>query len=228
MYEFNYKQTVPSGTTVTCIVPRAWLALPLPTLGEQVNYIDNRAPLTSLPDFVFEFSEESGAQLPQSVELTIYQYPPNEDSGYISLTDHSTRITFAPEWSLSDKSPGQLKVYLLNHIFGSLALSASLGNIYLDFGEVVRWIAGSHELRYSFGTGYSPDEIFPQLRGQFPDDGSDRTFAMLFCREEAMRLDYLARLSQRFTRGGPSILADAAVMGGRMLISTMACDRRTD
>lgn len=228
MYEFNYKHTMPGGATITCIVPAAWLALPLPTLGGQVNYIDNQTALSNLPDFLFEFCEETGAQSREAVLLTIYQYPPNEDSGYISLTDHATRITFAPELSFSDTSPGQCEVYLLNHLFGSLALSASLGNICLDVGEVVRWVAESHELRYSFGTGDSPDEILPQLQGQFPDDGADRTFAMLFCREEVMRLEYLARLAKRFTRGGPSFLADAAVTAERMLISTMASDRRTD
>lgn len=221
MYEFNYKHIMPGGTTVTCSVPSAWLALPLPTLGGQINYIDTQGALCSLPDFIFQFSEEPGTQPLQSVLLSIYQYPPNEDSAYILVADHPTKITFVPN-GLSDPGQAQRAVCLLNHIFGSLVLSASLGNINLDFGEVVRWITESRELRYSLGIGSTLEEIFPQLQGQFPDDGSDRTFAMLFCREEAMQLDHLTKLSNRFTRGGPSIMADAAVAAERMLISVLA------
>lgn len=223
MYEFNYKHIMPGGATVTCSVPSAWLALPLPTFGGQINYIDSEGALCSLPDFIFQFSEEPGTQPLQSVLLTIYQYPPNEDSAYILVADHSTRITFVPNVP-SDPGQVQREVCLLNHIFGSLALSASLGNIYLDFGEVVRWIAESRELSYTFGIGSTPEEIFPQLHGQLPDDGRDRTFAMLFCQEETMQLEYLAKLAKRFTRGGTSIMADAAVTAERMLISVMASD----
>lgn len=221
MYKFNYKHIMLGGATATCIVPSAWLPLPLPAFGEQINYIDSEGALCSLPDFIFAFSEEPGTQLFQSVLLTIYRYPPNEDSAYIRVADHSTKIIFVPSGP-SDLGQAQCAVCLLNHIFGSLALSASLGNIYLDFGEVVRWITESRELRYSFGIGSTPEEIFPQLQGQFPDDGSDRTFAMLFCREEAMQLGYLTKLSNRFTRGGLSIVADAAVAADRMLISVLA------
>lgn len=210
--EFNYQHIIPGGATVTCIVPSAWLALPLPTFGGLVNYIDHHSPLCSEPDFVFEFCEGS-----EAVILTVYQQPQSMDSGYISIFDYSTQISFEV-----DEHRARREVLLLNHIFGSLALSASMGNIYLDFGEVARWIAGCRELKLAFGIGSTPEDIFPQLRGYFPDEGSACTFAMLFCREDTMRLDYLSMVSKRFTRGGPSLLSDAAINTGQMLISVLA------
>ena len=236
MYQFNYQHLRPyqdlhsnDGPIFSCIVPTEWLQKNLPTMGGDVVYSDRHGQMDGYTNYVFEFSDEAPTECrPRAICLNIHRREAASDNNsspsYHKLFAVPARIHCSTIKDCDANDNWCFEVVLLNHFFGTCALSASLGNIYLDFDDVIAAMSESSEFVLEFGVGKLPQDILPGILERLDAKQAKSVFGMLFNKTETMRLAYLDELIDGVSlpTGDPlTIVSDAAVIDDRMLISIL-------
>ncbi len=168
MYKLNYQFLFPSEAPIfTCIVPTAWLSKNLPTMGGDVVYVDSQSSQEIRTDYVFLFSEGGIAEQSRTIILDIHHKKWTAETGQTAI--HS-RLLAAPVKihcrAIGDREINNdwcVEVLLLNHFFGSCALSALMGNQYLSYSDVFDVMQMSSEFEFEFGIGEKPSDILPEI-----------------------------------------------------------------
>lgn len=226
MYQFNYQNLVPEDKPIfSCIVPTNWLSRKLPTMGGDVVYVDKQSPIETLTDCVFEFSEQLQKGLSRTIYLDIYHRNATEDN----LSVEHTKIFAAPAiihcCAIEDHDVNDdwcNEVLLLNHFFGWNALTASVGNVYLDFADLISVMSKSSEFVFEFGIGETPTDILPGILDRLASIKAKCLFAMIFCKQQMMRLAYIREVSGALDSDDALLLlSDVAVDQEKMLISVL-------
>lgn len=216
MYQFNYQGLLPPDELfITCIVPTAWLTKNLPTMGGCVSYADGREQLTSCASMAFEFSDDGSTA---DSSRTIYLDIQSDGKRCFDkpVTIHCQNIKDSDvdnDWCI--------EVVLLNHLFGCNALSASMGNIYLDYADLIAVMQKSLDFDFKFGVGEIPSDILPGILGH----DAKSAFWMIFCNEKKMRMTYyketMKAMHASYSEDALILLSDVAVDQEKMLISAL-------
>lgn len=222
MYQFNYQYLIPEDKPfVTCIVPTGWLSKNLPTMGGSVTYADKRESISTCTYYVFEFTEKvQTSESFRSIGLNIDTM--KNGVSYAKLFEKPANIHCHAIEARDANNDWCIEVLLLNHCFGSHALSASMHNTYLDYGDVLTMMQMSSEFSFEFGIGNTPAEIHPGLLNHLPASRAKCSFVMLFCKQQMMRLAYIDETVEAFDSDDSMILiTDVAVDQDKMLISAL-------
>lgn len=229
MYQFNYQYLIPEDKPfVTCIVPMDWLSRNLPTMGGSVTYADKRDPMSTYTYYVFEFTDMARIGEPhRTICLDIHCLKAKEGDqipvNYTKLFDIPAQIHCRAFDGHDANNDWCIEVVLLNHFFGSHALSASMQNTYLDYGDVLHIMQMSSEFNFEFGIGNVPADIIHGLSNCLSTCEAKSTFVMLFCKQQMFRLAYIDEIVDQFDSvDSPFIIADIAVDQDKILISVLA------
>lgn len=230
MYRFNYEYLPAEGKPVfACIVPAKWRQKNLPTMGGEIVYVGQQDRMNACTDYVFEFFDETLTEsLPRTICLDIHHRKTISDNAplasYSKLFATPARVQCATFNDSDESNDWCFEVVLLNHFFGSHALSALMGNIYLDFHDVLAVMSLSHEFTFEFGIGKTPQDILPGIIERLGVNDAKSAFAMLFCKSGTARLAHLDEIVGAISRLGDDVasaISDAAVDDDRMLISIL-------
>lgn len=230
MYRFDYEYLPTEGEPAfTCIVPAEWLQKNLPTMGGEIVYVSQQDRMNACTNYVFEFSDGILAEgLPRTICLDIHHR--EAISSNASLANYSklfaapVRIQCAAIKDSDESNDWCFEVVLLNHFFGSHALSALVGNIYLDFDDILAIMSLSHEFILEFGIGKTPQDILPSIIERLGANDAKSAFAMFYCKYGTARLAHLDEIMGVISQLGDDvtlIISDAAVDDDRMLISML-------
>lgn len=216
MYRYKYQHLLPEDVPIfACIVPAAWLERKLPDMGGCVCYAASRESMSTIPQFTYRFADiESRDKSMRVISMEIW-----EDEK--ELFERPVRV-YCPgipaEFESDEWSP---EVLLLNHLFGFCALTASMGNVYLDYSDVLTMLRMSEEFDFRYGIGESPVAIASEILVHDAKSG----FGMIFCDEQKMRLAYLGELQDVLARScvedGAVLMTDIAVDQKKMLVSVL-------
>jgi len=226
MYQFNYQYLTPEDKPfVTCIVPEGWLSRNLPTMGGSVVYVDKRDPIRTCTYYVFEFTEKD--QTSESFRLIGLNIDTMKNGvSYAKLFDKPASIHCHAFDGHDANNDWCIEVVLLNHLFGSHALSASMQNTYLDYSDVLHIMQMSSEFNFEFGIGNVPADIILGLSNCLSNCKAKSTFVMLFCKQQMFRLAYIDEIVDQFDSvdsvDSSFLIADIAVDQDKILISVLA------
>jgi len=227
MYKFNYQFLVPGDDPFfTCIVPTEWLSKNLPTMGGDVAYVSPQSQQEIRTDYIFEVSEGDAASQSRTIILEIHHKEWTAETGQAAT---HTRLLAEPVTihcrAIGDSEVNNdwcVEVLLLNHFFGSCALSASMGNHYLDYADVYTVMQMSPEFDFEFGIGAMPADILPGILERVMPTGYKSAFLMLSGKSGKVGLAHLDELAQAFDSDEASLLfSDVAVDQDKMLISVL-------
>lgn len=228
MYKFNYQFLASAEAPIfTCIVPTEWLAKNLPIMGGDVAYVDSLNQQTMLTDYIFEFSEVDAEKQYRTIILNVRHKKWAAESGRANI---HTNLLAAPVTihcrvgvEREENADVGCVELLLNHLFGSCALSASVGNQYLDFADVFTVLQMSSEFDFEFGIGDTPTDIIPGILQRVTLAGYNKSvFLMLFGRAGKVRVTHLDEAMQVFSSDDVTLLmSDVAVDQDKMLLSVL-------
>lgn len=216
MYRYKYQQTMPEEMSIfSCIVPDGWLQKALPDMDGCVNYAASRGQLSSIAKYLYRFEDiESKDKSVRIVSLEMW-----EDGK--ELFERPVRIYSPCIAAEFESDEWGIEVLLLNHLFGFCALTASIGNVYLDYSDVLAVLKMSSEFDFRYGIGDSPAAVSSEILAHDAKSG----FGMIFCDGHKMRLAYLDDLVEVMTRScadnGMVVITDIAVEQEQMLISVL-------
>ncbi|MDH2915849.1 MAG: hypothetical protein PXX77_03135 [Gallionella sp.] len=224
-FQFSYQHIVPTDIPYfTCIVPTSWLSKNLPEMGGAVSYTDRRDTGAVRTDYFVEFIHPvMEGNSPASISLDILRWN-DEQERYSSCFEAPLEIHCGAATHSSVSIEGGVEAALLHHLFGHLALSATLHNIHLDMADIIATLSLSRKYEFALAVGEMPAEIMPKLqdRSGLRLEKSGSAFLMLFCNDNNIRLEYLSALSDAFEGGDSSyIYTDVAVEQDMMLISAL-------
>ena len=226
MYKFNYQFLVPGDDQFfTCIVPTGWLSKNLPTMGGNVAYVDQQSQQEIVADTIFEFSDGVVSERSRTIILEIHHKEWTAETGQAAI--HS-RLLAAPVKihcrAIGDRELNNdwcVEVLLLNHFFGSCALSALMGNQYLSYSDVFDVMQMSSEFEFEFGIGEKPSDIFPEILERAMPAQYKSVFLML-CAKSGMRLaDFEDAFGTFDSFETTMLISDVAVDQDKMLISVL-------
>lgn len=225
MYQFNYQGIIPADKPlITCVVPAGWRAKNLPTMGGKVAYVDKTGSMERCADYVFEFSELSQASSQRTICLDIHHRDMRDDS---SSSAH-VRIWKAPakiycrHIDVNDANNDWcIEVLLLNHFFGSCALT---GAAPLDLSDIKVTVGFSNEFNFEFGIGETLSDALSDIPEHAAFMDASSAFIMMFCRAEKMRVDSCYQTMDSvmaFYSNATCIFGDVDVDQDKMLISVL-------
>lgn len=231
MYQFNYQHLIPEGKPfVTCIVPTDWLSRNLPTMGGSVTYADKRDPMSTYTHYVFEFTDLAQTGEPhRTICLDIHclkakksgQMPVN----YTKLFDIPVQIHCRAIDDHDANNDWCIEVVLLNHFFGSHALSASMNNIYLDYADIETVMQMSSDFNFDFEVGDKPFDILYSIKERLSTREFSSIFGMMFCNERQMKLAHIVEATKAMAEYDSEdfrlIFSDVAVDQDKTLISLL-------
>lgn len=161
MYKFNYPYIDHYDTPIiACLVPDEWLTLELPTFGGAVTYHDKQEQAGTLADFVFEFSEiqiagKSGRTFTLKIHLLSKPNLMLDDCRDVFnkiIRIHSLADTHIPA---NEDIPAE--VVLLNHLLCCFAGSSFTGESFLDFSDLLQFLASQSDFKLKYAIGIDPD-----------------------------------------------------------------------
>lgn len=226
-YKFKYQnldsEEVPG---IICIVPQAWLAKSLPVMGGAIAYVDTLDLNDTDAGCVFDFSEGISAGQTRTIVLDIHHRKWEMGTGRASslskLCDAPVKIHCR---ALEDNDVNKdwcVEVVLLNHFFGSHAYSATMGNIYLDFGDVFIVMQSSSEFKFEFGIGDNPEDIISGILERVMPGVWKSVFLVMFGRSGEVRIADLDTAVAAFDFDDTMrLISDVAVDQDKMLISVL-------
>jgi hypothetical protein len=211
---------------VVCLVPADWLTNNLPTMGGAVFYVDSRESVQVHADCIFEFSRvENDDPTIHSIYLDVRRANANQ-LGYTQVLAQPIEIRCHNQSEADSNQYGRAVVHLLNHFFGSQALSATLNNIYLDIEDVIELLKISQQYDFAYAVGSEPKNIIPNIRNQINNTQPKCIFAMLYCDEKRMQMQYLDDMHDELSDSDSYYLAsDVAIESDQMLISVLSGER---
>jgi len=227
MYQFNYQFLDPGEVPIfTCIVPTAWLSKNLPIMGGDVAYIDQQSSQEILTDYIFLFSDGVVAEGTQTIMLDIHHKKWTAGIGHAAthskLLDAPVTIHCRTIEEHAVNRDWCVEVILLNHFFGSCALSASMGNNYLDYGDVFTVIQMSSVFDFEFGRGDSPTDIIPTIQQCVQPTRYKSVFLMLCGKSGKVRMAHLDEAVKALDYNeATTLITDVAVDQDKMLISVL-------
>ena len=227
MYQFNYQTLLPEDKPIiTCIVPQEWLSKDLPTMGGVVMYVDKSVHIMASSEFVFEFSEVCTIEKSiRTVNLDILEANNKKFKaiGYKKLLDAPATIRCRAIEGQDANNDWCIEIVLLNHLFGSFALTASFGNVYLDFADLLAVLSMSSEYDFEFGIGETPQVILPGILERMDYRKKKCSFGMMFGRGSKIWISHLKEMIRELhSLEGVVIVTDIAVDQELMLISVLA------
>lgn len=224
-FQFGYQHVVPTDIpNFTCVVPTSWLSRNLPEMGGIVNYTDRRDTGNIRTDYLVEFIHPVMEGIsPALISLQILRWSVEQEH-YSSCFETPLEIHCGAATHSGVGIEDGVETALLHHLFGHLALSATLHNIHLDMSDIVATLSLSRKYEFALSTGETPAEIMPKLQDALGLrlEKSGSAFLMLFCNDNNIRLECLSALSDAFKGGHSSfVFTDVAVEQDMMLISAL-------
>lgn len=197
--------------TVSFIVPEAWLPKALPDLNGTVEYGTRHRPPSQSEMFLFAIDEVSR----ETSAAKTFQ---------LSLRDKGKPLLNSPILIHLPSDDAQLpdaEIVLLNHILSAFMISASMGNNYLDFSDVIEFFKKSPEFELRVGASRSLPALLPIVS----KENASFAFAVLYSNPKNMQLSNLVDLSRHLADFGRNdglvLLTDVAVEQNLMLLSVM-------
>ncbi len=229
MYKFNYQFLVPGDAPIfTCIVPTDWLSKNLPAMGGDVAYVSPQSQQEIRTDYIFELSEGDTASQSRTIILEIHHKEWTAETGQAAI--HS-RLLAAPvkihcraieNYDINENRDWCIEVLLLNHFFGSCALSALMENQYLSYSDVFDVMQMSSEFEFEFGIGEKPSDIFPEILERAMPAEYKSVFIMLCAKSGGVRVADIEEALDTFDSFETTIIiSDVAVDQDKMLISVL-------
>lgn len=225
MCQFNYQFLDPEVTPfITCVVPSTWLSENLPTMGGGVIYVDQLSQEVHT-HYIFEFSEVASLKGLRTIILDIrhkkWKLISRSYGDHKKLSDSPIKI-YSSNAGEKDGDIDSFINVLLNHLVGSLAMSAITGSQYLDFADVDTVFQMSSEFDFVFGLGDQPSDILPAMFERTLPSKHKCAFLKLFARQGNLRVSHLNDAIGAFDPTESMILvSDVAVDQDKMLISAL-------
>lgn len=227
MYQFNYQNLAPEDKPLlfTCIVPSDWLLKNLPTMGGDVTYVDKCDKMDVYTDYVFEFTDaESIDKSSRTICMSLHHLKSEKGSrmpvSHTNLFEMPAKIHCRAIEDHDANNDWCIEVVLLNHFFGWLALSASMGNVYFDFTFLPPFLSESSEFNFEFGIGDVPGNILPGIIERLSPREAKFAFVMMFCKPPK-RLSYFREAMNAFDIADVLLFSDVAVNHDKTLISAL-------
>lgn len=184
MYKFNYQYVgQDDAPIITCIVPTYWLALDLPTLGGVVVYQDKLKPAETLTNFVFEFADVQDASKPGRT-FTLEIHLPSKhiliQDNYREVFNKVIRIHYLGDAHITTNDETPAEVVLLNHLLCCFAGSSITGESFLDFADLLQFLAHQTDLRLKYAVGIEPKLMLKNILDGLGDIPSASTYSVIF------------------------------------------------
>lgn len=203
---------------VTCIIPTDWFLQELPAVGGWVVYQDAKSKAEPLTEFVFEFEEtEPGRTFNFTIRLTSTPVVNFDDCR--EVFSKTIQVRYVPDPSVMPNEKIHSGNLLLNHLMCNWVGSALTGVIFVDFRDVLNFLAPHNSFLLKYAVGLEPKAIVGKILVGLGDISSASAYPVIFGKYASMLLEHFDEITSLQVKSG---LAYApAVDDDRFLISLL-------